>query len=186
MMRHLLAETVNQAIGLALGFAFAWKAHDIRKTEDKMIAKFIEGVHETDGFSLGLHIIPDSDEERLLLRAFNKQADEYKQVIHIDGWEMGGDRPGIRGIKLHFRRGPNDTVAARAASLVDSLDATYRDPLGVTAFQVRELLRTLLAEALDEWEAACECTGCDRTAGSAVLKRIAEIRGAAGIASRKP
>jgi hypothetical protein len=81
-----------------------------------------------------------------------------------------------------WRRGHPESVACALCGWAPSA-AIHGAHLRVAP---RDRLRTLLAEVLEEWELACECASCNRTAGSAILRRIAEIRGEAGVVKRKP
>ena len=60
-----------------------------------MKAKFIE---DTDA-KLALHFEPETDEERLLMRAFAAQCDP-NNLLRILGWGLGGEKPGLRYVRI--------------------------------------------------------------------------------------
>ena len=62
-----------------------------------MRAKFIEG----PDLELGLSFEPESDDERLLMRAFSAQCSRHGGLLRILGWGMGGENPGIRHIRIY-------------------------------------------------------------------------------------
>ena len=61
-----------------------------------MKAKFIEDADNR----LGLSFEPETDDERLLLRAFVAQC-EPNYLLRISGWGIGGENPGIRHIRVY-------------------------------------------------------------------------------------
>lgn len=67
-----------------------------------MKARFIE-----DGeLRLGLQFEPETDDERLLMRAFAHQAMEVENRMQITGWGTGGSQPGMRHVSLRLEQRP--------------------------------------------------------------------------------
>lgn len=66
-----------------------------------MKARFIEDAD----LKIGLAFTAETDEERLLLRAFSAQAGEHRNLMALRGWGAGGPGPGYREIRLYLAGG---------------------------------------------------------------------------------
>ncbi len=65
-----------------------------------MRARFVEDAN----LKLALSFEPETDDERLLLRAFAAQC-EPNNLLRIQGWGLGGEQPGLRSIRVYQANG---------------------------------------------------------------------------------
>lgn len=65
-----------------------------------MKAKFIE---DSD-LRLAIQFEPETDDERLLLRAFSSQVESFQNRLTIRGWGIGGEKQGLRHLKIFIDR----------------------------------------------------------------------------------
>lgn len=61
-----------------------------------MKGKFVED----EDLRLAVQLEPESDDERLLLRAFSAQAEACQNRLIVSGWGMGGEKTGLRHLRL--------------------------------------------------------------------------------------